>query len=44
MAGSDWSPGFFEQLGTVAPETVAAVDELLTSVRQARSSKPSRRL
>ena len=29
--GSDWSPGFFEQLGTVAPETVAAVDELLTS-------------
>lgn len=43
-AGSDWSPGFFEQLGTVAPETVAAVDELLTSVRQARTSKPPRNL
>jgi hypothetical protein len=42
--GSDWSPGFFEQLGTVAPETIAAVDELLTSVCQARTSKPSWRL
>lgn len=26
---SDWSPGFFEQLSAVDPETVAAVDELL---------------
>jgi metal-responsive CopG/Arc/MetJ family transcriptional regulator len=43
-AGADWSPGFFEQLSAVAPETVAAVDELLTSVRQARTSKPPRRL
>jgi hypothetical protein len=30
--------------GTVAPETIAAVDELLTSIRQARTSKPPRRL
>jgi metal-responsive CopG/Arc/MetJ family transcriptional regulator len=43
-AGADWSPGFFEQLGAVAPETAAAVDELLTSVRQARASKPPRSL
>ncbi|HTG36504.1 MAG TPA: ribbon-helix-helix protein, CopG family [Thermoanaerobaculia bacterium] len=42
--GSEWSPGFFEQLGTVAPETIAAVDELLIAVRQERTSKPSRRL
>jgi metal-responsive CopG/Arc/MetJ family transcriptional regulator len=43
-AASDWSPGFFEQLSAVAPETVEAVDELLTSVRQARTSKPPRDL
>ena len=43
-AGSDWSPGFFEQLSTVSPETVEAVDDLLTSVRQARTSKPPRDL
>ena len=42
--GSDWSPGFFERLGAVDPETVTAVDELLASVRQARRSKPPRRL
>ena len=43
-AGSDWSPGFFEQLSTVDPGTVEAVDELLASVRQARISKPPRNL
>jgi hypothetical protein len=43
-AGSDWSPGFFEDLGKIAPDTIAAVDELLTSVRKARTSKPPRRL
>ncbi len=32
------------EFGTVAPETAAAVDELLTSIRQARTSKPPRRL
>jgi metal-responsive CopG/Arc/MetJ family transcriptional regulator len=42
--GSDWSPGFFEELSAVDSETVAAVDELLASVRQARTSKPPRRL
>jgi len=42
--GAGWSPGFFERLASVGPETVAAVDELLSSVRQARTSKPPRRL
>jgi hypothetical protein len=32
------------EFGTVPPETVAAVDEMLTSIRQARTSKPPRRL
>jgi hypothetical protein len=41
---SDWSSGFFEQLSAIDSETVAAVDELLTSVRGARSSKSPRRL
>jgi metal-responsive CopG/Arc/MetJ family transcriptional regulator len=41
---SDWSPGFFEQLSAADSETVAAVDELLSSVRQARKSKPPRQL
>lgn len=43
-AGSDWSPGFFEQLGSISPDTAAAVDDLLASVRQARTSKPPRDL
>jgi Ribbon-helix-helix protein, copG family len=43
-AGVDWSPGFFEQLGSVTPETAVAVDELLTSVHKARTSKPPRSL
>jgi len=42
--GLDWSPGFFEKLGAADSETVAAVDELLASVRQARTSKPPRSL
>ena len=42
--GSDWSPGFFEQLDRVDAETATAVDELLASVRQARKSKPPRDL
>jgi hypothetical protein len=40
----DWSPGFFEQLRAVDSETVAAVDDLLASVRQARTSKAPRSL
>jgi metal-responsive CopG/Arc/MetJ family transcriptional regulator len=43
-AGTDWSPGFFERLSEVDTETAAAVDELLTSIRQARTSKPPRHL
>ena len=42
--GADWSPGFFERLTAIDHETAAAVDELLASVRQARKSKPPRRL
>ncbi|MFL6233190.1 MAG: hypothetical protein ACJ76N_08665 [Thermoanaerobaculia bacterium] len=38
-SGADWSPGFFEQLSAVDPETVAAVEELLLFVRRARTSK-----
>lgn len=41
---SEWSPGFFERLGQAEPETSRAVDELLRSVRRARTSKPARRL
>ena len=43
-AGSGWSPGFFEQLSAVAPEISKAVDELLSTVRKARTSKPPREL
>jgi hypothetical protein len=40
-----WSPEFLEQLGRVDDDdTVAAVDELLESVRQARRSKPLRKV
>ena len=42
--GNDWSPGFFELLSNVTPETQHDVDELLKQVRAARSSKPARRL
>jgi metal-responsive CopG/Arc/MetJ family transcriptional regulator len=42
--GSDWSPGFFEQLAAVDSDTAMAVDQLLASVRRARSSKPPRQL
>lgn len=42
--GSDWSPGFFERLSAVDPDTVEAVDELLEAVRRTRSSKPPQHL
>ena len=42
--GSDWSPGFLEQLGQVEPELSASVDELVRDVRSARRSKDPRRL
>jgi hypothetical protein len=42
--GSDWSPGFFEQLSEVDEKTAAAVDEMLVTIRGARRSKAPRRL
>ena len=35
-----WAPEFLETLRKVDDETVAAVDDLLTNVKQARRSKP----
>jgi len=37
--GSDWSPGFFERLSAADHETIVAVNELLASIRQARTSQ-----
>jgi hypothetical protein len=42
--GSDWSPGFLEQLGQVDSALSASVDELVRDVRSARRSKGPRRL
>ncbi len=42
--GSDWSPGFLEQLANVDSELSASVDELVQDVRKARRSKGPRRL
>lgn len=36
---TSWTPEFLDRLRDVDSETVAAVDELLTTVRQARRSK-----
>lgn len=44
QGGNDWSPGFFEVLADVTPELAGDVDALLKDVRNARSSKPARRL
>lgn len=38
--GSDWSPGFFERLSRIEPGLEEAVDELLGTVKKARTSKP----
>jgi len=43
-AGADWSPGFFERLTDVDRVTAKDVDDLLASIRAARSSKSARRL
>jgi hypothetical protein len=40
-AEADWSPGFFEQLSAVPPETATAVDELLRFIRQGRANLDS---
>lgn len=34
-----WTPGFFETLSTVSPETASAVDELRAAIRKGRRSK-----
>ena len=39
-----WTPGFFEALGRITPETASAVDELRTEIRKARRSKRPVRL
>ncbi|WP_396623650.1 ribbon-helix-helix protein, CopG family [Luteitalea sp.] len=39
-----WSPDFLQRLRDVAPETTAAVDDMLTSVIEARRSKAPRDL
>lgn len=39
LTTSEWSSGFFEQLAAADSETVAAMDEMLASIRSARSSK-----
>lgn len=36
--GSDWPPGFFEQLSPVDSKTAAALDDMLSAVCDARSS------
>lgn len=41
---SGWAPEFFERLRNVDDETVAAVDDLLADVRQARRSRQPRDL
>jgi len=42
--GADWSPGFFERLSDIDPDTAEDVENLLQMVRKARRSKPVRRL
>jgi hypothetical protein len=39
-----WSPDFLQRLRDVDPETTAAVDDMLTSVVEARRSKAPRAL
>ena len=41
---STWTPEFLEQLRRVDEDTAAAVDDLVTAVKQARRSKPPRDL
>lgn len=37
--GSDWSPGFFEELAKVDASTNEAVDEMLKEIHRHRTSK-----
>ena len=41
---AEWAPEFLEKLRDVDDNTVAAVDDLLEAVKQARRSKPARDL
>jgi len=43
-AGTEWSDGFFETLAAPDAATARAVDELLATVKAARSSKAPREL
>ena len=43
-AGSDWSPGFFDQLAERDPDLSRDVDEMLDVVRRGRRSKRPRLL
>ncbi len=41
--GSDWSPGFFEELASPEPAVIDAADEMLKNIQsQRRSKKPVR--
>ncbi len=44
LVGSGWAPEFLERLRRVDRETIAATDELLNAVKQARRSKDPRDL
>ena len=41
---SSWSPGFFQQLGTLDPEERTAVDQMLEAIRSRRTRKGPPRL
>jgi len=43
-AGSEWSPGFFDHLVTLAPKEARAVDAMLVQIRAARTRKRAPRL
>lgn len=42
--GSDWSPGFFEELSRTDDDTVREVDDMLRLVRSRRTAKKAPRL
>jgi hypothetical protein len=39
-----WTPGFFEKLSNVSPETANAVEELRARIRKSRRSKQPEKL
>ncbi len=44
QGGADWSPDFFARLSNVDPGTAGDVEDLLRTVRKARTSKAAKRL